>query len=432
MTKRKLGIFETAQTISGEYLPFNAVAVISLTNAPKPEIVQRSLKALQARHPLLQMRIAKKKSQYFFVPEGTPEIPLDVLRRQDPGHWKSVCEEELNTKFDIENGPLLRCRYLYADGHTDEAEVVISCHHAIIDAASIERLFHELLSLCDTFRRGEIPQDTSPLPLLLPEEDYFPPRFKGLSGKIRILRFMGKQMGEELAYRRNMRGKRKPPIQPASRCRILPVQLSLDDTAHLIRRSRQRKVTLNSCLSAAMILSVVRNLYDDQSLPVRYFIFADLRPYLKPPVSRDNLGSYHSMIRLCVPVEKDQDFWDLVLRINRQVYTASKQGEKFIQPLLSPMMMRMFIRSQKIRMGTTALSYPGFFGIESSYGETKVDAVYGFVSNFPIGPEFSATARIFDNRIWLDCLFMDGDMDEAKARAIAEEMMTTLRSPAGR
>jgi hypothetical protein len=127
-------------------------------------------------------------------------------------------------------------------------------------------------------------------------------------------------------------------------------------------------------------------------------------------------------------VFEEQGFWDLAQRVNSQVYAASKAGEKFIQPLLSEKMMRMFIKLKKIRMGTTALSYPGVFNIKPVYGKTKVKEVYGFVSNFPIGPEFTATARIFDRRLWLDCVYLDADMDHAKARSIAGEIINILQS----
>ena len=417
--KRKLGIFETAQTISGNYLPFNAVAILRSINSPKPDVVQSSLLRLQDRHPLLKMRITKEKAHYFFVSEGTPEIRLDILRRESADHWKSVCEEELNHTFDIKKGPLIRCRYLYSDVHPTESEIVMTCHHSIIDATSVVRIFHELLSLCDTLQKVELPQNDSPLPLLSPEENYFPAAFKGLFGKSHILRFMLGQVSDEIKYRRLTRSKRKPPIHTNARCCILTAKLSPDHTNKLIRESRKKRVSLNGCLSAAMMLSVAKHLYENQDLPMRHFTFADLRPYLKPPVSESNLGSYHSMMRLTVPVAQ---------LINQQVYMAAKKGHKFIQPLLSAKMMRMFIRFQKIRMGTTALSYPGVTKIEPFYGETQVKDIHGFVSNFPIGPEFTASARIFNHQLWLDCVYLDSDMDRTKAQLIVDEILAILQS----
>ncbi len=425
--RRKLGIFETAQTISGEYYPFNAVACIRLTNSPSPDIVRQSLSLMQKRHPLLKMRIVSDKGRYFFVSDSTPEIAMEILQRKNADHWISACEDELNQKFDIERGPLIRCRYLYSDTQPKEGDIIITCHHSIIDATSVLLIVHELLSLCVNYQRGEHPLNGSPLALLQSQEVYFPSPFKRIVRKNRIFRFILRQIRDEISYRIKIRGRRKSQVHPRARCCILSLQLPPEHTHKLIRQSRQKRVSLNSCLSAAMILSVVRNLYDNQDLPVRHFTFADLRSYLKPPVPKNNLGSYHSMVRLTITVKKNQSFWELAQFIHHQVYEVSRKGEKFIQPLLSARMMRMFIRSQKKRMATTALSYPGVAKIFPDYGRIQVRALHGFVSNFPIGPEYAATARIFKGRLWLDNLYLDADMDQQKAWTIANEILSILQ-----
>lgn len=75
-----------------------------------------------------------------------------------------------------------------------------------------------------------------------------------------------------------------------------------------------------------------------------------------------------------------------------------------------------------MRVGTTALSYPGVAPIQSRYGDIQVKSLHGFVSNFPIGPEFTATLRIFKRQLYWDCLYLDSDMDQDKAQAIANEI----------
>lgn len=424
--RRKLGIFETAQTISGNYFPFNAVACVRITNSPLPDIVQRTLSLMQERHPLLRMRIARERTGFAFVSDGTPDIGLEILQREEMDQWRSACENELNKKFDIEKGPLIRCLYLYSDSQPKEGDIIISCHHSIIDATSVLRIIHELLSMSAILQRGEIPQNYSPLPLLQSEEAYYPSAFKGISKKSHILRFIFRQVKDEFSYRSKTRGGKKSPVYKSARCCTLSHQLSPEQTHRLIRQTRQKRVSLNSCLSAAMILSVVKKLYDNQDLPLRHFTFSDLRPYLKPPVPEHSLGSYHSMMRLTVPVKKDQGIWDLAQNIHQQVYRMLKKGEKFIQPLLSARMMRMFIRLKKMRMGTTALSYPGVAKIFPDYGEIQVRALHGYVSNFPVGPEYAATARIFNRRLWMDSLYLDSDMSRETAQQIANEILFIL------
>lgn len=425
---RKLGVFETAQVLSGEYAPFNAVAVFQLVNGPSPDIVGKSLKLIQQRHPLLKMRIVKEKSSYIFESEGTPKIPHTVIERKAEDHWKLVAEEELNKNFDLTRGTLVRCVQLVPEMPNSLCEIIITFQHSIIDASSIFQLSHELLSLGHTIRINVNKKDYSPLKLISPAEDFFPPAFKGIRRNGNTILFLARQIGDEINYRRKTRGRAMPHIRERSRCRIVPIQLSENHTRILIQQSRRNRVSLMSCCSAAMLIAFSRVFYKNQGIPLRHLIFADLRPYLKPPVSKEHIGSYQSMMRLTIFVNECQNFWELAQQVNQKTYRAAKRGDKFIAPLMSAKMMRKYIGSQKMRMGTTALSYTGISHIQSRYGDIQVESLHGFVSNFPIGPELTATARIFKKRLYWDFVYLDSDMDEDKAYSIADEIKAILRA----
>lgn len=425
---RKLGVFETAQVLSGEYAPFNAVSVFQLENGPSPEIVGKCLMLVQQRHPLLKMRIVKEKSSYFFESEGTPKIPHTVIKRKTEDHWKSVAEEELNKNFDLTRGTLIRCVQLIPEMPQSLSEIIITFQHSIIDASSIFQLSHELLSLCHTIRINGHKKDYSPLQLLSPEEDFFPPSFKGIRRKGNTILFLARQIGDEINYRRKMQGRERPRIHERTKCRIVSIQLSENHTRYLIRQSRRNRVSLMSCCSAAMLLAFSRLLIKNQGVPLRHLIFTDLRPYLKPPVSNKHIGSYHGMMPMIIFVNENQNFWELAHKVNQKTYRAAKRGDKFIAPLMSAKMMRMYIGSQKMRMGTTALSYTGIAPTQSSYGDIQVESLHGFVSNFPIGPEFTATAGLYKKRLYWDFVYLDLDMDEDKAYSIADEIKAIIKS----
>jgi len=428
MMKRRLGQFEKAQTMSGEYAPFNAVGILRIVKGPSPENVHLALDYLQKKHPLLRVRIVRERGAYVFVHENSLPVPFSVLERPDGEYWRSITEEDLNSGFDISAGPLFRCRYICPRDRGSGAEIVLTFHHSIVDASSVIRVLHELLTLSSDFQKGTSPVEPKSMPLLREEEYYFPHASKGFPGKWRTLRYLTKQVGDEIGYRKATRGKRRAPVFPSARGLILPLCLSVDQTERLVRACRKKRISMNSALGASMLLAVSRIVYDGQDMPLRHFIFADLRPYLNPPISEEHLGSFHSMMRLTVRLQENQDAWDLAERLNGLIYRAARRGEKFISPLLSPMLMRMFIRKKDTRMGTTALSYPGVAGLQKEYGETRVLAVHGFVSNFAIGPEYTATARIFDRRLWLDILYLEGDFDRTGATAIAEAMLSILQA----
>jgi hypothetical protein len=80
-----------------------------------------------------------------------------------------------------------------------------------------------------------------------------------------------------------------------------------------------------------------------------------------------------------------------------------------------------------MRMGTTAISYAGPVTVGDSGAPIQVRGLHAFTTNMAIGPEFSALARLFKGRIWLDYLYMDSDMSPETARRIADECALVLQ-----
>jgi len=415
ITRRELGSFETGQTLTDQFAPFNAVIILHLRGSPDPGHLKKALETVQNRHPLLQVHIVKDNKRYAFDTEGTPEIPLQLVERQSEDQWMSAVEAELNTPIDISTGPLLRCSYIYSPSEEGEAELLFTFHHSIVDAASVESFCHEVLILSDKFRSNTGSHEQPQLPFLHSEECYFPKRFKGLRLKFRMSAFFIKQMINEGTFRFKTRKQRKPPIHDSGNCHICPIRISRDTTSALIRQTRRRRVTISSALNAALLLTAAKNLYGGKKVILRHYIFINLRPYLIPPITEGNLGSYHTIVVFDVRVDIGQESWALTKQINDQGHRVSKKGHKFLFPLVSANMMRMLLRSRSFRMGATALSYTGIHRFEKSYGKTEVCGGHAFVSNNVLGPEFTTQVSLMDGSFWWDNVYLDSDMDNRKA-----------------
>lgn len=426
--KRELGRFELAETLSDEYSAFNVAGILFLEDGPAADVLRKALDKLQRRHPLLQVKIIREGKKYHFDSGSVPSIPLDVKKCRQNGRWEPVVEAALNTRLDSSSGPLIKATYLLDPLPGGKSELILICHHSIADTASLLNLYKELLSLCAKLENGEALNDIPPLPLLPPEEFFFPSAYRGIRRKIQTVSHMFRQMGDEMGYRLGMRGKPKPEIPLQGHCRILPMEVPESKTETIVQASRKRKISLNSLFSAVMLQAASKKFYQGLDLPLRYFTFANLRPYLKPPVPDENMGSYHSMLRATLTLKKNQDLWDLAERINCQTRRILKRGDKFISPLLSPQMMRLFIRLKSMRMGTTALSYHGSIRFPSSFGKTRVTSVRGYISNLSLGPLFTASARIFKKKLLWDFLYMDSDMDFPSAQEIASEILGGLEA----
>lgn len=425
--QRPLGGFETAAALTADAGALNIVIVLRLAGGPPPERLQRALAELQGHHPLLGARLERGRSGYRFVAGGAPPIRLRLAERAAEQSWQAVAEDEVNRRLDPALEPPLACTYLPPAAAGDECEIVLTLHHAMADGVSSVALLDQLLTLCVSDAGSLGPGETVLPP---PVEELFPAPFRGFRGRARRLAFLLGQLGDEAAYRWRSRGSRKPPLHESARCRILPLQLSEPATAGLVQRSRQQKVTMAGALSAALLLAVHRHLYAGRPLPLRYFTFADLRPYLDPPPPRERLAGYVAPLRYTVDVGPGRDFWGLARQVSEQIYRSARRGDKFPAVGLMPALMQALLARRSFRMGTTAVSYTGALPLPARYGAIALTGVHAFVSNIPLGPEYTAHVKLFADRLWLDILYLDADMDAPLARSLGTEVVRMLEDAA--
>ncbi|HMQ50118.1 MAG TPA: condensation domain-containing protein, partial [Saprospiraceae bacterium] len=367
------------------------MCALHLTSGPDVESVKDALQKLQARHPFLQAGIVKKGGALKF--EGlNPVLPvsLTVADRKDEDTWRGVTEDALNTTFDPA-GPLMKCWYLAGSDHT-VCELIVCFHHAIIDGISARLLLHELLSLAGGLSLGE--------PIKYPETSTFPPAYQKWSFIKRVPGFMGRQMQDEWRYKK--RGVAAPiPADPANA--ILSFRLSPEVSRKLSVRIGREGLSLNSVLLAtiAKVVSQHRHQQQGNSL-LRLISFADLRASMTPPVSDQTLGCYVSMLRFSVPVSPDQSVLQLSGLIRKALFKASRQGDVFMMSKLSKYVIRMVLKLRNMRLGVAALSFIGKLDLEARYGSIQLHNVNAFISNNPLGAEFSAFGKILFGSVGVD------------------------------
>jgi len=430
--KRELGTFERALLIADEHAPFHRVSVLRLESAPSPQIVRNALKVLQDHHPFLSASLLVEQGHYYFVNLVDPVLPFHVLPRWNDGHWVDIAEVELGNRINTSMGPLFRCTYLYDATH-ERAEIILTIHLMIADSASMARLMHEFLKVCASMRDEKTVPVSGQIPHTDSVETRFPAKFRGLQLGLRTLRYAFTQLADEISYRVQTREKRVPPLHPkATRGHIHCIQLPEDLVDELSRRARLEKLTLDSVLNAAMLLAVNQELYAGQPVPMRTFSFANLRPYVKPPLSDQELASYTSMLRYTVQVEGGIDFWQLARDLHTKIYSSLKSGDKFVANVLAEPVIKLVTRRKSFRIGAIALNYNSVTPIQTSYGVMKVTGIHMFVSAYDLGPELSAQAQLFTDQLFWDFVYLDADMTRDEAIAITEEIRTILAHAIGR
>jgi hypothetical protein len=163
---------------------------------------------------------------------------------------------------------------------------------------------------------------------------------------------------------------------------------------------------------------------------MRGITFANLRPYLQPPILEEQLGCYISMMPCTVALRHDMPFWELARCIHAKIYQAGKSGDKFLAAIMSKSLMQMLIRLRRFRMGAVALSYVGPINLEPAYGAMRVRSLHGFTANNSLGPIYAAFVKLYQGQLMWDLQYLAGDMDRQMAQAIADHIRSILEKSA--
>ncbi len=416
---RPLGDFERTQQLTSEVHPFNLVICLGLAGKLDERSLTGALEVLQRRHALLRSRIAGgRHGPRFELDDDRTPVPWRRVDRDGRDRWELEVESELERPFEPEAAPLARA-CLVSDGDGGERhEIVLAFHHAIVDAVAVTTVLRSLLDLAASGGRS-----TESWSSVLPRaaDESLPASHRGLGARWSSGSFLARQMVDELGYRWRTRGVRARSAIGPFRCRVLSWSLDESETTRLVRTTRRRRVSVWSALNAAMLLCVARRRYSSGPLPHRYLAFPLLRPYLDPPVPDDVVASYFSILRLMVTLDHDTDLWQLARAIHDQSDRAAKGGEQFVSSRWGEMSMKTLLSQRVTRMSTIALNYSGAVELAAA-GDLVAESLHAFVSNFPLGPEYTAQARVFRRRLWFDVLYLDSDMDEPEARAISDDM----------
>ncbi len=145
---------------------YNIPEVVRLPGALDTAALRASLDALVARHEALRTVFAEQGGEPVQVVLEPAPVPLPVLdlagvpQAEREARAERLAWEEALRPFDLARGPLLRSTLLRlgAEDHV----LLLTMHHIVSDAWSMDVLVREVLALYGAFSRGE----PSPLPEL--------------------------------------------------------------------------------------------------------------------------------------------------------------------------------------------------------------------------------------------------------------------------
>jgi len=374
-------------------LPFNVVLVGRVQGVVDPSKVTATLDILRSRHPMLAVRVQiEDDGTASFLAEGVPAITVNTESRQGDEQWLARIEEEFQTPFPIETGPLFRCTLLCSK---EVCEIILCGHHTICDGMSLGYLLRDLLSrLAETKQVDE--KSVIPPPIdrtTVPS----PPSVNWLLRFV-IDRINKKWVEKSVRFSESdMRRMHEKFWQSNKSMKILAWHLESETTTNLVERCRTENVTVNSALWTAFLAAQYDIQEDRKSYRQRSALAVNIRERLNVSAG-DSFGFYASSLTVKLPYSSQWSFWDNARRVHTRIMKELSTTNLFrmltseyIHPtlldslyfqkygLLNETMPGKLLRKMgwhKITYGY-ALTNVGRFDIPTAYGSLKLEAVYG-------------------------------------------------------
>src|SRR5262249_25155408 len=101
-----------------------------------------ALDQVRRRHPALRVCIVDDAETGPAFHRIDNPIELQTASVEAAADWRAVVERELNLPFDAVRGPLMRAMALWA---RDGASIVLTFHHAAMDALSGTRVLRDVM-----------------------------------------------------------------------------------------------------------------------------------------------------------------------------------------------------------------------------------------------------------------------------------------------
>ncbi|HEU5230386.1 MAG TPA: condensation domain-containing protein, partial [Ktedonobacteraceae bacterium] len=139
---------------------YNIALAMHVQGTLKVDVLERALREIVNRHEILRTTYRYQEGQVLQVvgPENTFSLQQLDLRTengmQDQDEINGLIREEAERPFDLVAGPLFRATLLCLNDEQTHI-LLITMHHIVADAWSLQILRHELVAIYTAFERGQ-------------------------------------------------------------------------------------------------------------------------------------------------------------------------------------------------------------------------------------------------------------------------------------
>jgi len=388
------------------------------------------LRRLQQHHPLLQVRLVERDNAVQFDSADTPEPPLrflDAPAEQCP----SIIEDEINTPFDEEQGPLARCVWVRHDENSHH--LAITFHHVIADGMSGALMLRDLLRLSAL---ADDPPEESRLTDSAPMDYRLPPAACGWRGAWNQARFVAKTAWDDIRLRPPARPREDEPSPlNTRRTRLLCRTLDQNTVDALAQKASQEQTSVHGALGAAICLGLAEDNASPQGMSFKFRTPVNVRESLDPPPG-ESVGMFASMAFYRGRVKASDSFWPLARNIRANIKQQVSQGLPSVLTALLPRVYQhvggdrlsaeAFGDHWRKRTGSTAgLTNLGRITWPGEIGPYQLQSLYFAAAPGGLG-DYACTATTYNGVLRWNFLFASPYFQEERALQITERTIEKL------
>lgn len=432
---RHLGALEHAMWLIDQVVPQNFVMIARLSRASGlltnfKDVLRQALDLLQARHPVLKSKIKEGEAPEF-VSVGVPEIPLNIVKRQDDHHWIEVAEKEMQVPVPWTLGPLVRVVLLESP---DKCELLVTFCHVVADALSGVVFVKNLLVIVGELLKGgaiepesRLPQLPSSLDLLRKDIKY-PPEFLDIKG--RIMR----------AFHKPVKLSGDNEVTPEKRItRVIQRILTKTETKKLISKCREKKTSVHGALCAALMQTVVNQIRKAQNVPQSGALMigctspVNIRHLFTTTIG-ENIGNFISDAMHFQLIDDQSSLWSAARNVKKSLQKEIKFGRdikairgvgEFLKLKPTPLELVTGI-SQMVP--PVAVSNMGMLDIPEKFGDLSLEEFHFTLSINPgVGSGFAISVTGFLGVMTINFLYSEPYLSKDRVQIMVENTLERLK-----
>lgn len=380
-----------------------------------------ALAAVQARHPLLRVRIEAADDGLVFAEGDVPRLPLTIERSA----WFEVAAREINLPIDWRSGPLARVTAIAED---QGFRLLVTMHHAAADATSGTRFVRDLLEAYEAVLAGRDPA-LAVLPVPQAQDDRIPDPPRGLRLAWRAGGLLSRQLAAKVA------GVVRPALDEpdaAVQTAVLFELLDASLTHALAERARSEGTTVHGALGAAMLLAMAEDL--DGGGTMGCLSALDVRGELSEPET-DAIGLFVMGLTTRHRVRSGDALWDLARDLKTKLTTQLARGDHFTTAALTRLAPKgeppdVVARRVVSMVGATvAVTNLGRLDLPTRYGPLELrELSFCAAGNAFPGSAAGLMVTTFAGRLSFNFVYATPGYHAERARAMRDAALGQLRA----